>query len=116
LFYAGAARRVQLSLSSLPLLLVLGVPLAPGVALGVLPLIFVALPLLLVLSVPLASGEAPVFLFLLLLFAVLLLLLVLLGGVALESLGAGRRVAVPLLLLLPLFFVVWCGARPWCWS
>jgi hypothetical protein len=114
LFYAGAARRVQLSLSSLPLLLVLGVPLAPGVALGVLPLIFVALPLLLVLSVPLASGEAPVFLFLL--FAVLLLLLVLLGGVALESLGAGRRVAVPLLLLLPLFFVVWFGARPWCWS
>ena len=53
----------------------------------------------------------------LLLFAVLLLLLlVLLGGVALESLGAGRRVAVPLLLLLPLFFVVWFGARPWCWS
>jgi hypothetical protein len=42
LFSAAAAHRAQLLLllSSLPLLLVLGVPLASGVALGVLPLFF----------------------------------------------------------------------------
>ena len=70
----------MLLLSSLPLLLVLGVPLAPGVALVILP-IFAALPLRLMLRAHLASGEVPMFL----LFSVLLLVLVLLGGVALES-------------------------------
>jgi hypothetical protein len=50
LFSAAAAPRAQLLLllSSLPLLLVLGVPLAPGVALGILPF-FAALPLRLML-------------------------------------------------------------------
>jgi hypothetical protein len=113
LFSAAVAPRARLLLllSSLPLLLVLGVPLESGVALGIFPFFSAALPMRLMLGENLASCEAPMILFLLL--AVLLLVRVLLGGVALES-GVAWHCPFCSCCLPYCHCHFCCRARPWC--